>query len=185
MNINKIFSIKYENNKKIIQIFGIKISFNKKLDYENNFLLEKTLSELADLRLYCEINDNLTAPEIVQSLVDKDYVRMPIEVDDEMAKEIYHLNLDDVENYSIAETGISPGPGLIIVVKAKEGKVDEVKNSLEQVLQDKINNAWYPEEEEIAKNSVVNVDGNYVSLFILNEYVRSDAFNLYNSKLEK
>lgn len=70
MNINKIFSIKYENNKKIIQIFGIKISFNKKLDYENNFLLEKTLSELADLRLYCENIQNVILPELMKKQIN-------------------------------------------------------------------------------------------------------------------
>ena len=100
---------------------------------------------------------------------------MPGEIDDDMAKEIYHLNLDDIEDYGVLETQISPGPGLIIVVKAKDGKVDAVKASVEEVLQDKIGNAFYPDEKEIAKNAEVRVDGNLVSLFILNSEVASDA----------
>ncbi len=101
-------------------------------------------------------------------LNEKEYVRGALEADDVMAAEIYHLNLDDVEDYGILETQISPGPGFIMVVKAKEGKVDAVKASVEQVLQDKIGSAFYPEEQEVAENAQVKVDGNLVSLFILN-----------------
>lgn len=101
-----------------------------------------------------------------------------------MAAEIYHLNLDDVEDYGILETQISPGPGFIMVVKAKEGKVDAVKASVEQVLQDKIGSAFYPEEQEVAENAQVKVDGNLVSLFILNSVVSSDAEKDYENLIK-
>lgn len=120
-------------------------------------------------------SSSVSAKEVVEKLNEEDYVRMPAEIDDNMAKEIYHLNLDDIEDYGILETQISPGPGLIIVVKAKDGKVDAVKASVEEVLQDKIGNAFYPEEKENAENAEVRVDGNLVSLFILNSEVASDA----------
>ena len=126
-----------------------------------------------------EQTSSVSAKEVVATLKEEGYVRMPAEVDDTMAKEIYHLNLDDIEDYGILETQISPGPGLIIVVKAKDGKVDAVKASVEQVLQDKIGNAFYPEEKEIAENAEVKVDGNLVSLFILNSEVASDAESKY------
>lgn len=122
---------------------------------------------------------SVSAKEVVATLKEEGYVRMPAEVDDTMAKEIYHLNLDDIEDYGILETQISPGPGLIIVVKAKDGKVDAVKASVEEVLKDKIGNAFYPEEKEIAENAEVKVDGNLVSLFILNSEVASDAESKY------
>lgn len=122
---------------------------------------------------------SVSAKEVVEKLKEEGYVRMPAEVDDTMAKEIYHLNLDDIEDYGILETQVSPGPGLIIVVKAKEGKVDAVKASIEEVLQDKIGNAFYPEEKEIAENAEVKVDGNLVSLFILNSEVASNAESKY------
>lgn len=126
-----------------------------------------------------EQTSSVSAKEVVATLKEEGYVRMPAEVDDTMAKEIYHLNLDDIEDYGILETQISPGPGLIIVVKAKDGKVDAVKASVEEVLQDKIGNAFYPEEKEIAENAEVKVDGNLVSLFILNSEVASDAESKY------
>ena len=62
-----------------------------------------------------------------------------------------------------------------MVVKAKDGKVDAVKASVEQVLQDKIGSAFYPEEQEVAENAKVEVNGNLVSLFIVNSEVSADA----------
>ncbi|MDY3361266.1 MAG: DUF4358 domain-containing protein [Clostridium celatum] len=118
---------------------------------------------------------SVSAKEVVEKLGEEGYVRMPAEIDDTMANEIYHLNLDDVEDYGILETQISPGPGFIMVVKAKDGKVDAVKASVEQVLQDKIGSAFYPEEQEVAENAKVEVNGNLVSLFIVNSQVSADA----------
>lgn len=127
---------------------------------------------------------SVSAKEVVDKLKDEGYVRMPAEVDDAMAKEIYHLNLDDIENYGILETQISPGPGLIIVAKAKDGKIDAVKASMEEVLKDKIGNAFYPEEKEVIEKAEVKVNGNLVSLFILNSEVASDAESKYNELIK-
>ncbi|WP_297713552.1 DUF4358 domain-containing protein [Clostridium sp.] len=127
---------------------------------------------------------SVSAKDVVEKLNEKGYVRAAAEIDDTMASEIYHLNLDDVEDYGILETQISPGPGFIMVVKAKEGKVDAVKASVEQVLQDKIGNAFYPQEQEIAESAEVKVDGNLVSLFILNSEVASDAQSTYEELIK-
>lgn len=122
-----------------------------------------------------EQTSSISAKDVVEKLKEEGFVRSPAEADDTMAQEIYHLNLDDVENYGILETQINPGPGLIIVAKAKEGKVDAVKSSIEQVLQDKIANAFYPAEQEIAEKAKVEVNGDLVSLFLLNDEVAGDA----------
>ena len=127
---------------------------------------------------------SVSAKEVVENLNEKGYVRAAAEIDDTMASEIYHLNLDDVEDYGILETQISPGPGFIMVVKAKDGKVDDVKASVEQVLQDKVGNAFYPEEKEVAESAEVKVDGNLVSLFILNSEVASEAKSTYEELIK-
>lgn len=127
---------------------------------------------------------SVSAKDVVEKLNEKGYVRAAAEIDDTIAAEIYNLNLDDVEDYGILETQISPGPGFIMVVKAKEGKVDAVKASVEQVLQDKIGNAFYPSEKEIAESAEVKVDGNLVSLFILNSEVASDAQATYEELIK-
>lgn len=131
-----------------------------------------------------EQTSSVSAKDIVEKLNEEGYVRMPAEVDDTMAKDIYHLNLDDIEDYGILETQISPGPGLIVVVKAKDGKVDAVKASVEEILQDKIGNAFYPDEKEVAENAEIKVNGNLVSLFIVNSEVAADAEAKYNELIK-
>ena len=127
---------------------------------------------------------SVSAKDVVEKLNEKEYVRAAAEIDDTMASEIYHLNLDDIEDYGILETQISPGPGFIMVVKAKEGKLDAVKATVEQVLQDKIGKAFYPEEQEITESAEVKVDGNLVSLFILNSEVASEAQSTYEKLIK-
>ena len=96
-----------------------------------------------------DIKMSMSASDMTNKLVDAGMVIMPMPVDDQMAKELYHLNLDDVEEYGISETGRSPGNALIIIAKAKEGKVESVKASLDKVLEDKIEKAFYPEEKRL------------------------------------
>lgn len=122
---------------------------------------------------------SMSASDMTNKLVEADMVRMPMPVDDQMANEIYHLNLDDVEEYGIAETGISPGNSAIIIVKAKEGKIDSVKESVDKILEDKIGKAFYPEEEKVVKSSEVKVKGNYVSLFVLPQDQLEEANKIY------
>lgn len=132
-----------------------------------------------------DINSNLTSKEIATQLVDKGYIRAAREIDDAMAEEMYHLNLNDVEDYAIYETGISPGPGFIMIVKAKDGKVEDVKNSMEKVLEDKVGSAFYPDEQTAAENATIEVDGNFVALFLLNSEVEADAEKTYNDLIQK
>ena len=72
-----------------------------------------------------------------------------------------------------------------MIVKAKDGKVENVKNSMEKVLEDKVGQAFYPEEQEVAENATIEVDGNFVSLFLLNSEVEADAEKMYNNLIKK
>lgn len=146
------------------------------------------LAMMSSVLVGCSSNsdiNNLTSNEIASQLIDQGYVPMPMEIDEAMAQEVYHINLDNVEDYAVYETGRSPGVGLIVIAKAKEGKVEDVKNSMEQLLQDEIGNAFYPEEKETAEQATIEVDGNFVSLFILNSDVDADAKKMYNDLLQK
>lgn len=117
--------------------------------------------------------------ELLNAMIEEGLVRMPMPIDETLANEAYHIDTEVVEEYAIAETGISPGPGLIVMAKAKEGQVDAVKANMEALLQDKIGNAFYPAEQEAAENAEIIVDGNYVALFILNEEVEETAINMF------
>ena len=128
---------------------------------------------------------NVPTSEIVESIKEKVEMRALGTVEGELLTEKFHLNLDDVENYAIYETERRPGPGFIMIVKAKDGKVENVKNSMEKVLEDKIGQAFYPEEQEVAENATIEVDGNFVSLFLLNSEVEADAEKMYNNLIKK
>ena len=109
---------------------------------------------------------------------------MPMEPTEEEAKDIYHLNLDDVESYGIALTGRSPGVGFAMVVKAKDGKVDAVKASVDKVLEDRIGEAFYPDEKDVAEKAKVEVDGNFVSLLIFYDDVAAEATQVYKDAIK-
>ena len=118
-----------------------------------------------------DVSSNITSKEIAKKLIEADYLISPKEVDSDMV-EIY-------------ETERRPGPGFIMIVKAKDGKVENVKNSMEKVLEDKVGQAFYPEEQEVAENATIEVDGNFVSLFLLNSEVEADAEKMYNNLIKK
>jgi GMP synthase (glutamine-hydrolysing) len=61
---------------------------------------------------------------------------------------------------------------------------DAVKAAVEQVLADKVGQAFYPEEKEISESAEVRVDGNLVSLLILNKEVASDAVAKYEELIK-
>ncbi|MGL5676170.1 MAG: DUF4358 domain-containing protein [Cellulosilyticaceae bacterium] len=117
--------------------------------------------------------------DLLNAMIEAGAVRMPMPVDETLAQEAYQIDLETVEEYAIAETGISPGPGLVVMAKAKEGQVDAVKANMEALLEAKVGNAFYPDEQEAAKNAEVMVDGNYVALFIINDEVKEDIIKLF------
>ena len=129
-----------------------------------------------------EQGSSVSAADIVEQL--KEYMPMPMEPTEEEAKDIYHLNLDDVESYGIALTGRSPGVGFAMVVKAKDGKVDAVKASVDKVLEDRIGEAFYPDEKDVAEKSKVEVDGNFVSLLIFYDDVAAEATQVYKDAIK-
>ena len=129
-----------------------------------------------------EQGSTVSAADVVDQL--KEYIPMPMDATEEEAKDIYHLNLDDVESYGISLTGRSPGVGFVMVVKAKEGKVDAVKASVEQVLADRIGAAFYPDEKDVAEKAKVRVDGDFVSLLIFYDDVADEATKVYEDAIK-
>lgn len=133
-----------------------------------------------------EVNSNTEAAvekapleELLNQMVEGGAVRMPMPVDETLAQEAYHIDLEVVEEYAIAQTGISPGPGLIVMVKAKEGQLDQAKANMEALLEAQVGNAFYPAEQEAAEKAEIMVDGNYVALFILNDEVKESTVKMF------
>ncbi|MEG2290482.1 MAG: DUF4358 domain-containing protein [Clostridium sp.] len=117
-----------------------------------------------------EKDKNIPTASIVTSIKEGIEMRPTGPVEGELAKTQYHLNLDDVEEYSIENGMMNSGLEAIAVVKAKAGKVDSVKASLEKVKEDKKAAAFYPGEPEAVEAAKIEVIGNYVALIIIPDY---------------
>lgn len=116
---------------------------------------------------------NVPTADLVSAVKEKVEMRMTVPINDELAETQYHLNLDDVEEYTIENGAMNSGLEAVAVVKAKDGKTEDVKASLEQVIEDKKAAAFYPGEAEAIEGAKVETEGNYVMLFILPDYDES------------
>ena len=67
-----------------------------------------------------------------------------------------------------------------MVVKAKDGKVDAVKASVDKVLEDRIGEAFYPDEKDVAEKAKVEVKVEYVNPYedIIKELDQIDLYQL-------
>lgn len=110
---------------------------------------------------------NISTSDIVSKIKEEVEMRITGPIEGELAKEQYHLNLDDIEEFSIENGMMNTGLESIAVVKAVDGKVDSVKESLEKVIEDKKAAAFYPGELEAVEAAELKIIGNYVGLFII------------------
>ena len=128
---------------------------------------------------------DLNVKGIMDGILALDSIPMPMEINEEDAEAIYHLDLKNVEEFAISVCGRSPGVGLVVLVEAKEGQVDSVKESVEAILADEVANAFYPDEQEAAENAKVEVNGNLVSLMILYDDVQEEVQEYFNSQIRQ
>lgn len=119
-----------------------------------------------------ELKDGLTAKDVVQKVEEKAPMQMPMELDEELAKDIAKLDLDNIEDYAITKAAIMNSADVAAVVKAKDGKVEAVKATLQEMLETEKNNAYLPDQKEKVENAVLKEKGNYVILLI-NEDVKA------------
>lgn len=132
-----------------------------------------------------ETTVDIDTKAVMDKLIEKEVIMMPMEATEEEATTVYHLNLDQVEEYSIARIGRSPGVGLAVLVEAKDGQVDAVKESVEAILADMVADAFYPMEQEAAEKGKVEVEGNFVYLIITSDEYVETANSIINEALGK
>ena len=115
-----------------------------------------------------------------QKVVVEDVYDNVTEISIEEAKEISpRYDLDDIVDYGIVIPGVSAQQDVIAVVKAKDGKTDAVKASLEEYVKDLVAGHLYPEYMEAAQNAEIEVNGDLVSLFIVNSEIKNDVETKY------
>ena len=113
-----------------------------------------------------ELKAGLTAMDVVKNVEEKAPMQMPMELDEEMAKDLAKLNLEDVEDYGIIKAMIMNSADMAVVVKAKEGKIESVKASLQEMLDIERENAYLPDQKEKIENAIFEEKGNYVILLV-------------------
>lgn len=113
-----------------------------------------------------ELKDGLTAKDVVSKVEEQAPLQMPQKFDEQMATDIAKLNLDDVEDYAITKAMIMNSADVAAVVKAKEGKVESVKATLQDMLDTEKNNAYLPDQKEKLKKAILTEKGDYVILLV-------------------
>lgn len=116
---------------------------------------------------------NVSTASIVESIHNEIEMRMTEPVDEAVISETYYLDDNIIEEATIEKGVINTGIELLAVVKAKKGKVEDVKLALEKVKDDKKEAAFYPGEGEAVDNAEIKTVDNYVGLFIIPDYDQS------------
>lgn len=105
--------------------------------------------------------------EIVQEVKENIEMRMTAPLEGEALKEIFFLNPDDIQEAAVEKGMINTGLETVAVVKAKEGKAEEVKKAFEKYLEGFNNAQLYPGEPEAVEAAQLKVIGDYVGLFLI------------------
>lgn len=117
-----------------------------------------------------EEQKNVPTVDIVNKVKEKIEMRALGAADDTMVKDMFHINMDDVEELTIERGMINAGLETVAVVKAKPGKAEEVKKAFEKVKEEKKKAAFYPGEPEAVEAAELKVVGDYVGFFIIPDY---------------
>lgn len=117
-----------------------------------------------------EEQKNVATADIVSKIKEGIEMRAMGAADETMVKDMFHVNMDDVEEITIERGMINTGLETIAVAKAKSGKTEEVKKAFEKVKEEKRQSALYPGEPEAVEASEIKVIGDYVGFFIIPDY---------------
>lgn len=117
-----------------------------------------------------EEQKNVATADIVSKIKEEIEIRVMGAADETMVKDMFHVNMDDVEEITIERGMINTGLETIAVAKAKSGKAEEVKKAFEKVKEEKKQSAFYPGESEAVEASEIKTIGDYVGFFIIPDY---------------
>ena len=106
-----------------------------------------------------ELKEGLTAMDVVKNVEEQAPMQMPMELDEEMAKDLAYLNSAD----------------MAVVVKAKDGKIDTVKTSLQKMIDTERENAYLPDQKEKLEKAIFKEKGNYVILLVNKDVKAAEA----------
>ncbi len=94
----------------------------------------------------------------------------PTEIDDTTLSERFHLTSEEVDDYKGVTAGMMTNCDELLVVKARPGKIEAVKNALHQALEEqKEQFGWYAVMDNVERLEAARVvsKGNYAALLIV------------------
>lgn len=98
---------------------------------------------------------------VADTLADNYYPTQQLK--DSEATELYGLTLDNMDEIIVEVPMMATNADMILVAKAKDGKVEDVKKEVEALRQSKVDDTMqYPMNIQKIAASSVNVVGNYV-----------------------
>lgn len=136
-----------------------------------------------------ELKEGSNIQQLVEKIYNDNSDRSDEEAevaDDEVAKNVFYLNLDDVDEYYIQYAPNDKYADNVAVVRAKEGKAEEVASSLEKRLNDIYEKFKDDPSDEIEKpdKGKIILKGNYVMLIAV-KYVdgaQNTIISFFNNK---
>lgn len=137
----------------------------------SSIILGTTLVSCSDIKTNSQIEESssVSTSEIVEDIKKEigDNIRKTALVEGDKITEIYHIDSNDVLDITIENGTINTGLELIAVAKVEEGKIENVKESLEKVIEDKRTSAFYPGELEAVEEAKIVTKNNYIALFVI------------------
>lgn len=108
--------------------------------------------------------------DLMNTILNEASYELPgtMEIDDATLSSVYNMDAADVEQYAIAFPMINVQATEIIMVEAKDGKLDTVKKALDSRMKT-VEETWaqyLPEQLELVKNRKTIEKGNYVIIII-------------------
>ncbi|MEG2353203.1 MAG: DUF4358 domain-containing protein [Clostridium sp.] len=131
-----------------------------------------------------EVKD-VPTKDLLEAVAAKVEVKLVPPFEGENIEEIYGLKASDYDELEIRKSPINVQANEIIIVKAKEGKVDAVKKSLEDHGK-AVEQQWatyLPDQHEVTKARIINTMGNYAYLII--DGNAKDLDTIIKDKLKK
>lgn len=111
---------------------------------------------------------DINPEEVINKITSNIELRAMGTLNEEETKEIFKLNLDQIEKVSIKKGQMNTGLETIAIIKAKSGQVETIKNSLEEYK--KSIHPLYPGEQEAVDSATLIEKGDYLGFFIIPDY---------------
>ena len=115
------------------------------------------------------LKEGVTLQSIVDSISEEYEFSMPGALDETMLTDLLGINTDDVEDYAGNITMVMVSADNLIAVKAKEGKIEDVKAALEKRKEARIAEQYLPDMISKAEAGKVVTKGDYAALLIVGD----------------